>query len=592
MMTGKVDCVHKTGPLLFSHVRRRFVIIRVLLVSTTLIMTALVVGSPTPVATLAGNLDPGFGTGGKVTTTGFSIQETGILSPLNVVRRVGLAVQSDLKVVAAGELEGGGFGVVRFLPDGSSDDSFGMAGRVTTFGGSRAAANTIVVQPDGKIVVGGFVGAINANVSIRIARYLPDGSLDPSFNGSGAVTSVPGLVQVLALQPDGKLVWAGFGMGRYLATGAPDPSFAVGCAPAPTALAFTGVAVQSDGKLLVGGGQISSNRAVLARFSQGGCLDDSFGMGGIVFTDCGLGPGCMWTDIALQADGKVVATGPPGGHFMLARYLSDGTPDSTFGISGRVTSDFSGPTFALALRTDGKIQVLGSAFATGATTAPFALARYNPDGTLDSSFGSFGQLTTDFGGFSLGTTLALQSDGKFVAAGVTGAGPGGGFPPASLSLARYLPDSETCPVNTLAALPPSQSVTATKTGDVTMLNPMAFRRFRDQRLAGSAEGRRLTALYNAHSAEVTGLLLKDRALRASVLKGLLLWQSHVAALADDPVNSAKLSPEQERAVDEVVDRLAAVGSVRLRRAIEAERRMQPPGLSLARALLRRVAQAQ
>ena len=139
--------------------------------------------------------------------------------------------------------------------------------------------------------------------------------------------------------------------------------------------------------------------------------------------------------MALQPDGKIVAAGRALGDFALARYLPNGSLDPTFSGDGKVTTDFSGGSFdevhALALQPDGKLVVAGR----GGVGHDFALARYLPNGTLDSTFSGDGKLTTDFGSveFEMVLALVLQPDGKLVVAGTGGAG-------HDFALARYLPN--------------------------------------------------------------------------------------------------------------------------------------------------------
>src|SRR5687767_6474859 len=159
-------------------VARRLPVSRVLLLST-LLVGAVLVERGSPAAAVAGDLDPTFGFGGKITLPGFSAQETwSLLDTFGVLPRAALAMQPDSKVVVAGELDGGGFGVVRFLPDGTTDSTFGLSGRASTFLGNRGAATTVVVQPDGKLVVGGFL-RVDGALLRALVRFEANGDLDP-----------------------------------------------------------------------------------------------------------------------------------------------------------------------------------------------------------------------------------------------------------------------------------------------------------------------------------------------------------------------------------------------------------------------------
>lgn len=167
--------------------------------------------------------------------------------------------------------------------------------------------------------------------------------------------------------------------------------------------------------------------AVPARAVSGGTLDPTFGSGGKLLTD--FGGQEMAYGVRVQADGKIVAAGfsnTDGNHdFALARYDRDGTLDPTFGTGGKVLTDVSGAgsydeARAVAVEPDGKILAAGSSDAGGSTD--FAVVRYDGDGTLDPAFGAGGQVLTNFGGSDYAYAVAVQGDGKVVAAGSSDAG--------------------------------------------------------------------------------------------------------------------------------------------------------------------------
>src|SRR5262245_33812191 len=170
----------------------------------------------------------------------------------------------------------------------------------------------------------------------------------------------------------------------------------------------------------------------------GGTLDASFGTGGRVTTTIG-GNFDFARGVVVQPDGKIVAAGVAmgdlGSDFGLTRYNSDGTLDTSFGINGIATTDFGGNfegAWSVALQEDGKIVAAGLTTLSGINQ--FALARYNSDGTLDASFGTGGRVTTGFPGASVANafSVALQPDGKVVVAGWTNIDGGADF-----ALARY-----------------------------------------------------------------------------------------------------------------------------------------------------------
>ncbi len=170
------------------------------------------------------------------------------------------------------------------------------------------------------------------------------------------------------------------------------------------------VAVQADRKIVVVGG--TGSDFALARYNADGSLDSSFDGDGKLTTDLG-GGGDGGADVAVQADGKIVVVGGSTGGFALARYNADGSLDPSFDGDGKRTTEFGGSggtANGVALQPDGKI------VAAGHGGAGFALARYNTDGSLDSSFDGDGKQTTEFAG-GAAAAVALQGDGKIVAVG-------------------------------------------------------------------------------------------------------------------------------------------------------------------------------
>src|SRR6185503_7609292 len=159
-----------------------------------------------------------------------------------------------------------------------------------------------------------------------------------------------------------------------------------------------------------------------------GDLDSGFGQGGRVTTDFGFIDGAH--GVAIQQDGKIVAVGLAFGvnpftvdDFALARYNANGSLDSTFGNGGKVTTDFFGhqdDAFAVAIQSDGKIIAAGSAENSSGSGSAIAVVRYNPNGSLDSAFGNAGKAIVDLGARSLAFSVVIQSNGKIVVAGDAG----------------------------------------------------------------------------------------------------------------------------------------------------------------------------
>ena len=411
-----------------------------------------------------GDLDPSFGTGGRVTTdfsgrSGFDLAYA-------------VAIQPDGKIVVAGDTLGRvgthDFALVRYHPDGTPDTDFGDNAKVTTdFDESFDIAYAVAIQPDGKIVVAGFADVQGDFGDFAVARYHPDGTRDRTFGGDGKVTTNfqkgggEDRAFAMALQPDGKIVLAGealtgpnqssgernFALARYNTDGTLDRTFG-GDGKVTTDFgngledeSIRALTLQPDGKIVVAGYSTVSGTFdfALARYHANGRLDTMFGDGGRVTTDFGGIFSDIVFDIALQPDGKIVVAGTPDATgFALARYRSNGRLDPTFGDNGKVITKFKPGTFnlfdqafALVLQPDGKIVAAGVTNVNDA--ADFALARYRTNGRLDTTFGHGGRVTTRFnGGAESIRAIALQADGKIVVTGNAFTGSNDDF-----ALARY-----------------------------------------------------------------------------------------------------------------------------------------------------------
>jgi uncharacterized delta-60 repeat protein len=368
-----------------------------------------------------GDSDVTFGTGGEVTTD-FSGGDDYAFA---------LALQSDGKIVAVGHTSSG-FALARYNPDGSLDNGFGSGGKVTTANSTRATA--VAIQPDGKIVVAG--GSL-------LVRYNTDGSLDPTFGSGGTVihSGFGGFSVSLLLQADGKIIAVGtiftpgdFALVRYNSDGSLDLGFGSG---GIVTTDFSGrddeayaSALQSDGKIIAAGRTTATvGEAVgflaLARYNTDGSLDATFGMDGVVTTSFLPNDSSFAETIVIQPDGKIAAG---GGNLdvehglMFARYNSDGSLDPTFGTGGKIRDVGGIEIKSLALQPDGKFIAASYLF-----VSDIALARFNRDGSLDSTFGVGGYVTGD-GAYS----VILQPDGKIATAGQTNAIPG------DFAIIRYL----------------------------------------------------------------------------------------------------------------------------------------------------------
>jgi uncharacterized delta-60 repeat protein len=356
-----------------------------------------------------------------------------------------VAVQSDGKVVTAGLSYTGGTSnfydaaVSRYNSNGTLDTSFGTNGTVITdISGQSDKPEAVVIQSDGKIVIGG-IGGDGPHFFFELARYNTGGTLDSTFGSGGKVvfnqTGYYNEIWALALQSDGKILATGDTNGDYAVTrlntdGSLDTTFGtngmVTVAPGGAGGRAFGVVVQSDGKIVLAGGINGGNyysQVALVRLTSSGALDSTFGTNGAVETNL-TGSYEQASGVALQSDGKLVVSGyvspagvfPPVYDFALLRYNTDGTLDSTFGSGGIVTTDLGASDQALgvAVQSDGMILVSGVTNTSLATsTAKSVLARYLPDGTLD------GKLISSTS-FTVGQGLALGSGGRAFVTGLSG----------------------------------------------------------------------------------------------------------------------------------------------------------------------------
>jgi uncharacterized delta-60 repeat protein len=302
-----------------------------------------------------GDLDLTFGPDGKVISAIGSSYET----------LYDMVVQPDGKIVSVGETWNGtkwNFGLTRHTPAGALDTTFGSGGRVSVaIRTGTDFAEAVALQADGKIVVAG--GSYNGtNYDIAVARFTAAGVLDSTFGTGGKVITAIGSANEFAfslvLQPDGRIVMAGFS-------------------------------------------NSGNDRFALVRYLADGTLDSSFGTGGVVTTHFGHGHDVA-NELALQADGKLVAAGYAFNgtkrNFAVVRYTSAGALDTSFGTGGLVSVPLrSGrdEAYALKLLPDGRMVLAGRSF--GGTYHDFGLVMLLPDGTLDTTFGGTGIVTSSLG---------------------------------------------------------------------------------------------------------------------------------------------------------------------------------------------------
>jgi uncharacterized delta-60 repeat protein len=393
-----------------------------------------------------GDLDVSFGTNGLVYTD---------IGTASGDKAYAVALQDDGKIVVAGASNDGtqdDFAVARYTTIGILDTDFSTDGKLTTpVGSTDDVAYAVAVQPDGKIVVAGstFNGVDN---DFALARYTITGTLDLGFSTDGLVTTAisgDDVARSVAIQTDGKIVVAGFAnedfaVVRYNEDGTLDEAnFGSGTGIVTTDFFGAldqahGLAIQpADGKLVVAGFSDidESEEFAVGRYLTTGALDTAtFGSGtGVATTDFVTNSTDQAYSVALQPDGKIVLAGfintgaGATDDFGLARFTATGELDGSFGTNGRVVTSLTGnddQAYSVGIQPTGRIVLAGFSDNAAITFQDFSLARYTSTGTLDTSFGLSGIVTTDLGTINnvsatadQAYALAIQPDNKIVVAG-------------------------------------------------------------------------------------------------------------------------------------------------------------------------------
>jgi uncharacterized delta-60 repeat protein len=385
-------------------------------------------------AQFCGPLDPVFGSGGAT----FGVIVTGSDRwPYSK----NLIVQPDKKIIQTVTVSTNSryeFGLIRYKADGKLDSAFGTNGRVTAqVGPDESQADASALQSDGKIVSVGSATTSGYQRGFALVRYHSDGKVDSSFGVNGRVITQVGAsydyATSIAIQPDGKIIVVGasydnyytgaFAILRYNSNGSLDGSFGqngkIIIHPGPL-ISYIGniyfgrhadeyasaVVVQSDGKIVVTGksysyagcydyyGGIYCNPALaVLRFNNNGIVDSSFGINGKIVDSVKL---LYPSSAVLQSDGKIVITGSGyNGSFTIARFKTNGSPDSSFGNNGiSVPQTVAGANLwgtSATIQPDEKIVVAGT------TANDFTVARFLTDGNLDNTFNGNGVLVFDIG---------------------------------------------------------------------------------------------------------------------------------------------------------------------------------------------------
>jgi uncharacterized delta-60 repeat protein len=407
-----------------------------------LVTVAVVLALASIVHAAPGDLDPTFGTGGKVVGSSFAY-------PGAMVIRDGV-IQPDGRIVIVGDGFALGTGamitIARLESDGSVDASFGNGGAVTVLlgGSGYDMARAVEVEPDGRILVAGQIDTTPGSYATGdafVLRLLGDGTLDPSFGNGGTLIVSFGLemddATAVMRQPNGKIVIAGesvigtswrFALARYEEDGTPDLTFGTLGRVVATIRGSDDIkaaVLQPDGKIVVAGGSRppgGPTDAAFARYNPDGTLDGTFGTGGVTIVHATSGSDLI--DVALQPDGKVVGVGGGAnvsGYLALALRLgANGALDPSFGTDGAVVLNApQPPSFqSVIVQPNGQIAASGwRYYYSGSDTQDFLTARLDANGALDAAFGAGGFVVTNMGSDDAATTLRRQTDGKLVAMG-------------------------------------------------------------------------------------------------------------------------------------------------------------------------------
>jgi uncharacterized delta-60 repeat protein len=421
----------------------------------------------------AGDLDRSYGLG-----TGASRIDFGGLPGATGTTDIGFAValQPDGRILVAGQSNALGtndFAVARVLADqGTFDGSFAGTGRsLTNLGsipGSAVASSddvAVAVAPQGDRILLAGHSTFGGTRDFAVLRLTQSGAIDLDYGGGSGASRMDfgtdfnyslDLARAMAVQPDGRIVVAGLSNSR----GSPhDPDMAVARVVSPQGTfdgAFNGtgrqlvnfgslpgynyasvdlanaVALQGDRIILAGGTNLGgTSDLAVARLTAGGAIDLGYGLGtGGSLIDFGGLPGATGSNdtglaVAVQRDGRIVVAGQTDAFgtpsFAVARVLAtEGTNDASFAGTGRTVVDWgtTASANAVAVQPDGKILVAGN------VAGDIGVARLQPNGTLDSSFGQGGKARIDLGLGAVETAnaIALRADGKIVLAGTVTAG--------------------------------------------------------------------------------------------------------------------------------------------------------------------------
>ncbi|HEX5154604.1 MAG TPA: T9SS type A sorting domain-containing protein [Parafilimonas sp.] len=408
--------------------------------ATLVLFSIFLIFSQAKIFAQPGSLDLTFGDGGKVITkspnhemaTGQSI----VLQPDGKILMAGSSTDNNMNDPSSD------FMLVRYLADGQLDSSFGINGIIITdFRNTNDQCFAAVLQPNGKIILAGFSFSGITGNDFALVRYKKNGTLDSSFGVGGKVVSEIGVgasgdyIRSMVLQPDGKILVAGTsinsGVNSYIAVARYNIDGTLDATFGDWGKVFTdwgsnysergfAIALDSiDNKFYVGGytGAVVENYDLaIAKYNADGNLDNSFGVEGKITRDINNNRNECHS-LVVQPDRKLLVGGYSNNYSttstssFILRYKTDGTEDNSFGVNGIVTGTGADVYLSLSMQKDDKI------IASGYSSSRFLIARFYNDGNRDSSFGTDGAVRTFIGGSSYAQSVAIQQDTKIIACG-------------------------------------------------------------------------------------------------------------------------------------------------------------------------------
>lgn len=406
-----------------------------IMMTVSLIISLILLSNCSLLKAQSGELDSTFAFNGKLyINMGPNINSTD--------RAYSLAIQTDEKILIAGSTWTGhanSFALARCNSDGTLDNTFNQCGIVTTAVGISSVIESIAIQPDNKIIAVGS-SHLNHNDGFLLARYHPDGSLDSSFGINGIVrTQISGVeegARSVKIQSDGKIIIGGysrmndlqnFALARYQSNGMIDTTFGVNgiqiTAFNDEADGITSIALQSDQKIVAGGYSYHDgiSNFALARYNPDGSPDTTFGSEGKIVSLFNNRRSIAWSTV-IQKNGKILLGGTYGeiisSDILLARYNADGSPDSTFNHNGYTIVDIDSCDYiySIAIRPDDRIIIAGQSY--DFVNNYYVLAQFDANGIVDSLFAVNGiSITPMSTGSDTFGDMCLQNDGKILVAG-------------------------------------------------------------------------------------------------------------------------------------------------------------------------------